>query len=733
MNAIASRRETVDPNSEWDDQQERQQERATLEGDDGSSYNLRSETFKNMRDRFYYTDFIEKARYADHHTEKKHASGGRTRTIDEDEEEEFGLDSTASISESSAASSCGAGLDCTHHSGGDPAVCAGTTVGFPSRPQSYSTPDAPPRTPLRQHSGSLMSQCNTVCGVTFADAHRKKLRLVRKISSHREYTAREKAKCWYSRADKQKMIEKAERMAVKLEDYQRNAMEEARRNAGGVVRKNVSATNNCRGLESWTKEGGSKLGHVISMCVEAVLDEQEGTAGGYSHPDRLVARISKASLAVTEASAARAHAVALEDQAEATRAMSKPWTSDETSPQETGSSSSDSDVAQALIASSPLSPSASAPSFLPSATSVTKTKTKDKVAAMSSIRAAKAKLEAVAAASAPPPSVPQRSVSPVPSAPTMVVTKSEQRQLSSIAGPLVPPQKHDCRTKQKGQASLTRTPSFPAPNVPSPTRVITLSPGNSPDPAGKTISSVLPNRIQSSRTPSLASKINSMSIKDCEREGMVMDDDSVSVLSSPSSTNSGAVDPPGVRARTVTRSATPRNASFMKRAQARTPSAPDATTPKARTRISEVAPKQSKSVSFGHVSLRFYPRALSDNPSVQSGPAIGIGWEYFTPSAAEQPFALDDFESHRAGLGPRTRTVSSQLVLSRHEREMLLIDAGYRQNEIAEMVRAILKAKNHRKQTVTSLMAGYDGVDVAIESAKLTFGKLFRMGGFAKK
>lgn len=217
-----------------------------------------------------------------------------------------------------------------------------------------------------------------------------------------------------------------------------------------------------------------------------------------------------------------------------------------------------------------------------------------------------------------------------------------------------------------------------------------------------------------------------------------MDDDSVSVLSSPGSTKSAAAaDPPGVRACTVTRAATPRTASFTKRVKARAPSASDAATciPKARTRISAVPvpPKQSKSVSFGHVSLRFYPRALSDNPSVQSGPAIGIGWEYFTPSATEQPFAVDDFESHRAGMGPRTRTVSSQLVLSRHEREMILVDAGYRQKEIAEAVRTILKAKNQRKQTVTSLMAGYDGVDVAIESAKLSFGKLFRLGGFAKK
>ena len=122
-------------------------------------------------------------------------------------------------------------------------------------------------------------------------------------------------------------------------------------------------------------------------------------------------------------------------------------------------------------------------------------------------------------------------------------------------------------------------------------------------------------------------------------------------------------------------------------------------------------------VSFSDVQVRYYERILEENPSVQSGPAIGIGWRY--RKGGTEP--VDAWESKRGGRPRR----SNELVLSRLERERILKEVGYTAKDIAAAVRQIRKLKDKRKQTVNNL--GAAGMEEAVESARQKM-KLLLMG-----
>jgi hypothetical protein len=128
-------------------------------------------------------------------------------------------------------------------------------------------------------------------------------------------------------------------------------------------------------------------------------------------------------------------------------------------------------------------------------------------------------------------------------------------------------------------------------------------------------------------------------------------------------------------------------------------------------------PGAPKSVQFSTVTLRYYERILSDNPAVQSGPAIGIGWRYKRGGM----FDIATFEQGRTC----TRTVE-ELILTREDREKMLRDAGIPQKDIVDMVRVILKSKNQRKQTISNLHTR--GVEEAVESARKRVGRLLSFG-----
>jgi len=134
---------------------------------------------------------------------------------------------------------------------------------------------------------------------------------------------------------------------------------------------------------------------------------------------------------------------------------------------------------------------------------------------------------------------------------------------------------------------------------------------------------------------------------------------------------------------------------------------------------SQVSREESRRiVTFDQVQVRYYERIVTDNPAVQSGPALGIGWRYKRGGVVD----LDYWEQGKSA--PRK---STELVIPRTVREAMLKEAGVTQKEIAEMVRATLKVKNQRKQTVTNLATA--GAEEAIENARrkvtrlLTFGR----------
>ncbi|KAG7359837.1 hypothetical protein IV203_034935 [Nitzschia inconspicua] len=109
--------------------------------------------------------------------------------------------------------------------------------------------------------------------------------------------------------------------------------------------------------------------------------------------------------------------------------------------------------------------------------------------------------------------------------------------------------------------------------------------------------------------------------------------------------------------------------------------------------------KRKPQVCFDIVKIRSYGSILTINPSVTSGPAVGLGWE-FDPEKDEK-YALDDFERSKARSGPRR--VSNQLLIGREARESLLLSLGYSQKEIAVAIRQTIRIKNQRKQTVQNL------------------------------
>ena len=110
--------------------------------------------------------------------------------------------------------------------------------------------------------------------------------------------------------------------------------------------------------------------------------------------------------------------------------------------------------------------------------------------------------------------------------------------------------------------------------------------------------------------------------------------------------------------------------------------------------------RKKRSVSFCEVQVRNYDRILDVNPSVTSGPAVGIGWNY-SPEE-DEIFSLENFEETREY---SRRHSIQELALPRHKREDLLRNWGYTQREIAWSVRSILRSKNQRKQTVQNLHA----------------------------
>jgi len=121
--------------------------------------------------------------------------------------------------------------------------------------------------------------------------------------------------------------------------------------------------------------------------------------------------------------------------------------------------------------------------------------------------------------------------------------------------------------------------------------------------------------------------------------------------------------------------------------------------------LSEV--KKKKNVRFNVIYFRDYERMIGDNPSCTTGPPVGIGWSYGKTRVID----VNSYEAARS-----YRKSPSHLILSREEREALLLNWGASFHDIIEAVRSNLKIKNQRRQTVTNL-GKVERIEEAFESA----------------
>lgn len=137
--------------------------------------------------------------------------------------------------------------------------------------------------------------------IRFLDGHK-----MQEIESHKDFSPKERGKCWYSAKDKEKMMARHERVVARME------------------KKKPPKTSNqtYRGLESWTTEGAQHLDQVIALSVNVVMDEQDRQWKVNVDDFDLIAAKS---IEVTTDSAQRARIVGLEDQKEAFAARETPW------------------------------------------------------------------------------------------------------------------------------------------------------------------------------------------------------------------------------------------------------------------------------------------------------------------------------------------------------------------------------------------------------------------------
>lgn len=119
--------------------------------------------------------------------------------------------------------------------------------------------------------------------------------------------------------------------------------------------------------------------------------------------------------------------------------------------------------------------------------------------------------------------------------------------------------------------------------------------------------------------------------------------------------------------------------------------------------------KSPTKVQFSTVDIREYEMEIGDNPSCSRGPAITLGWKV---TKCELYRSVDAFDCKRANT---RKDKAHRLIMSRQERELMLLENGFSRFEIADSVRKIIRTKNQRRQTVNNLPIAR--FEEAIESA----------------
>ena len=129
-------------------------------------------------------------------------------------------------------------------------------------------------------------------------------------------------------------------------------------------------------------------------------------------------------------------------------------------------------------------------------------------------------------------------------------------------------------------------------------------------------------------------------------------------------------------------------------------------------------------ISFTDIEIRYYEQILSDNPSVRSGPPIGIGWRYRT---THKPLAVDTWEERRQN----DRRYLAGLMISRHERTSRLLDLGYSRKDLANSIREVMRVKNSRTKTFQNM--GFEHFEEILERITKTFMNVLTLGMIKRK
>jgi len=115
-----------------------------------------------------------------------------------------------------------------------------------------------------------------------------------------------------------------------------------------------------------------------------------------------------------------------------------------------------------------------------------------------------------------------------------------------------------------------------------------------------------------------------------------------------------------------------------------------------------------RSVKFCNIEIRKYWFELSDNPSVTSGPPIGIGWKY-SPQTVK--ITVEEFEEVR----PKRRC-RDELKMKSRTRERLLLRCGYSHEDIEK---ATKEAKKY--YTMRSFSKSIAALEASVLNCQLSF------------
>ena len=138
--------------------------------------------------------------------------------------------------------------------------------------------------------------------------------------------------------------------------------------------------------------------------------------------------------------------------------------------------------------------------------------------------------------------------------------------------------------------------------------------------------------------------------------------------------------------------------SLTSSSRSRTPSDNDNELEKERTKavviMNEASKDLSLSVTFGNVEIREYMIIVGDNPSVTSGPPIGIGWSYMEERNASVP--LEAFEQYRDGM----RRAFHEMKIPARIRLEMLREWDVSPNEIRRVQKECTLIRKQRFQTL---------------------------------